>query len=64
MKLEICDKRWLKNLQNKYPSFSYVPASRIYVSIKNHQCYDLDLIVHQFNQCKLSNPFMIFPNRE
>ena len=63
MYVQIYDK-YIKNLEGKYPSFSYVPPARVYVNSKTGECYDTELIVKHFDKCPLSNPFRIYPSKE
>ena len=63
MYVQIFD-RYIKNLEGKYPSFSYVPLARIYVNSKTGEGYDSELVAKHFDKCPLSNPFRIYPSKE
>ena len=63
MYVQIFD-RYIKNLEGKYPSFSYVPLARIYVNSKTSEGYDSELLAKHFDKCPLSNPFRIYPSKE
>ena len=63
MYVQIFD-RYIKNLEGKYPSFSYVPLARIYVNSKTSESYDSELVAKHFDKCPLSNPFRIYPSKE